>query len=158
METEGPRFQCDKCPKFFKAKNSLQLHSRMHKKPIGGVSCEVCNLSFDTRYDKTKHQCLIFGHSAFTFSKMISLKLSCCVWLCELKYNTHMCARSPIRLIWGMAQAPIRAYLPRDASTAAYLPMRAATTDSIRVIIGKTPSITQFLSDPYQVRPWSAFV
>ena len=48
-----------------------------------------------------------------------------------------MCARSPIRLIWGMAQAPIRAYLPRDA-------MRAATADSIRVLIGKTPSITQF--------------
>ena len=97
--------------------------------------------------DKTKHQCLIFGHSAFTFSKMISWKLSCCVWLCELKYmckHTHMCARSPIRLIWGMAQAPIRAYLPRDASTAAYLPMRAATADSIRVLIGKTPSITQF--------------
>ena len=99
---------------------------------------------------KTKHQCLIFGHSAFTFSKMISWKLSCAVWLCELKYickHTHMCARSPIRLIRGMAQAPIRAYLPRDASTAAYLPMRAATADSIRVLIGKAPSIIQFFKN-----------
>ena len=63
-----------------------------------------------------------------------------------------MCARSPIRLIWGMAQAPIRAYLPRDASTAAYLPMRAATADSIRVLIGKTPSITQFFLELFVLK------
>ena len=66
--------------------------------------------------------------------------------------HTHMCARSPIRLIWGMAQAPIRAYLPRDASTAAYLPMRAATTDSIRVLIGKAPSITQFFKELFVLK------
>ena len=38
----------------------------------------------------TKHQCSIFGHSAFTFSKMIFWKLSCCliVWT-QIHVQTH---------------------------------------------------------------------
>ena len=46
---------------------------------------------------KTKHQCLIFGHSSFTFSKMISWKLSCCVivWTqIHMQTHTHVCAKS----------------------------------------------------------------
>ncbi|KAG7158262.1 Zinc finger protein 814-like [Homarus americanus] len=50
------RYMCDQCPKTFKMKGSLLVHTRMFHDPSSPATCHVCKKTFTTKARKELHE------------------------------------------------------------------------------------------------------